>query len=73
MKAPFCLLAAMSSLVSALADHAANSDDMLIYSDRFNNGWGDSWSWMPRYATNYPVGAALLASHRGIREHLNPN
>jgi hypothetical protein len=32
------------------------SDDMLIYSDRFNNGWGDGWSWLtPRYATNNPV------------------
>lgn len=28
---------------------------MLIFSDRFNNGWGDSWSWMPRYTTNNPV------------------
>jgi hypothetical protein len=40
-------------LLSALAAHA--SDDMLIYSDRFNNGWGDNWSWMPRYGTNNPV------------------
>jgi hypothetical protein len=40
-------------LFSALAAHA--SDDMLIYSDRFNNGWGDNWSWMPRYPTNNPV------------------
>jgi len=32
------------------------SDDMLIYSDRFNNGWGDGWSWLtPRYPTNNPV------------------
>ncbi|GEM_PF-666557 len=31
------------------------TDDMLIYSDRFNNGWGDNWSWMPRYPTNNPV------------------
>ncbi|MDR3458482.1 MAG: hypothetical protein P4N60_13605 [Verrucomicrobiae bacterium] len=28
---------------------------MLIYSDRFNNGWGDSWSYIPRYPTNNPV------------------
>jgi len=28
---------------------------MLLYSDRFNNGWGDNWSWMPRYSTNSPV------------------
>jgi len=55
MKSPFRLLAAMLSLVSALAAQAATSDDMLIYSDRFNNGWGDNWSWMPRYATNNPV------------------
>ncbi len=38
---------------SVLAVHA--SDDMLIYSDRFNNGWGDNWSWMPRSPTNNPV------------------
>ncbi|HEU6447395.1 MAG TPA: hypothetical protein VFV23_03030 [Verrucomicrobiae bacterium] len=31
------------------------SDDQRIYSGRFDNGWGDSWSWMPRYATNDPV------------------
>jgi alpha-L-arabinofuranosidase len=32
------------------------SDDMQIYSDRFNNGWGDGWSWLtPRYPTNSPV------------------
>ncbi|MBW8865140.1 MAG: hypothetical protein JF609_09515, partial [Verrucomicrobia bacterium] len=32
------------------------TDDMLIYSDRFNNGWGDGWSWLaPRYPTNNPV------------------
>ncbi len=43
------------SLLSALAVRAATSDDMLIYSDRFNNGWVDNWSWMPRYATNNPV------------------
>ena len=29
-------------LLSALAAHA--TDNMLIYSDRFNNGWGDNWS-----------------------------
>ena len=34
---------------------AAISDDMLLYSDRFNNGWVDNWSWMPRYSTNNPV------------------
>src|ERR1017187_2863461 len=38
-----------------LAARAHATDDMLIYSDRFNNGWGDNWSWMPRYATNNPV------------------
>ena len=40
-------------LLSALAVQA--SDDMQIYSGRFDNGWGDSWSWMPRYATKNPV------------------
>ena len=39
--------------LSALAAQA--TDDMQIYSDRFNNGWGDNWSWMPRYPTNSPV------------------
>jgi len=34
---------------------------MLIYSDWFNNGWNDSWSWMPRYATNNPVYAGSNA------------
>ncbi|HEX9046463.1 MAG TPA: fibronectin type III domain-containing protein [Verrucomicrobiae bacterium] len=28
---------------------------MQMYSGRFDNGWGDSWSWMPRYPTNNPV------------------
>ena len=73
MKSPFRLLAAMLLLLCAPALHAVATDDMQIYSGRFDNGWGDSWSWMPRYATNYPVGAALLVRHRGIREHLNPN
>jgi len=50
---PRLFLLILSLLFSGLAAHA--SDDMLIYSDRFNNGWGDSWSWMPRYATNNPV------------------
>src|SRR5438094_8261225 len=55
MKFPSLLFGAML-FVSALPVHAATSDDMRIYSDRFNNGWGDSWSWMPtRYATNNPV------------------
>ena len=30
-------------------------DDMQIYSGRFDNGWGDGWSWMTRYPTNNPV------------------
>jgi hypothetical protein len=37
MKSPFRLLAALLSLVSALAAQAAISDDMQIYSDRLNN------------------------------------
>lgn len=56
MSSPFRLIAALLLLLCAPALHAATSDDMLIYSGRFNNGWGDSWSWMPtRYATNNPV------------------
>ncbi len=31
------------------------SDDMQIYSGRFDNGWGDGWSWMTHYPTNNPV------------------
>jgi alpha-L-arabinofuranosidase len=42
-------------LISALMARA--TDDMQIYSDRFNNGWVDNWSWMPRYPTNSPVHA----------------
>ncbi len=42
-------------LFFALAAHAATTDDMQIYSGRFDNGWGDNWSWMPRYGTNSPV------------------
>ena len=34
---------------------AAATDDIQIYSGRFVNGWGDGYSWMPRYATNNPV------------------
>jgi hypothetical protein len=37
-------------LLSALEAHA--TDDMQIYSGRFDNGWSDDWSWMPSYATN---------------------
>jgi len=37
MKSPIRVLAALLSLVSALAARAATSDDMLIYSDRLNN------------------------------------
>jgi hypothetical protein len=40
-------------LLPALAARA--TDDMQIYSDRVNNGWGDGWSWMTRYPTNNPV------------------
>ncbi|HWC58994.1 MAG TPA: hypothetical protein VHC44_04800, partial [Verrucomicrobiae bacterium] len=40
-------------LLFAFAAHAA--DDLRIYSGRFDNGWGDNWSWMPRYSTNSPV------------------
>jgi len=38
----------------SLAASGFASDDMLIYSDRLNNGWGD-WGWVPHYATNNPV------------------
>lgn len=42
-------------LFASLAAQAATTDDMLIYADRFHNGWVDNWSWMPRYPTNNPV------------------
>jgi hypothetical protein len=48
-------IAAMLLLLSALAAQAATSDDMVIYSGRFHNGWGDSWSYIPHYTTNNPV------------------
>jgi alpha-N-arabinofuranosidase len=60
MKFPALPLGAMLFL-STLAVHAATSDDMLMYSDRFNNGWNDNWSWMPRHATNNPVYAGSNA------------
>jgi alpha-L-arabinofuranosidase len=31
------------------------SDDMQIYSGRFDNGWGDGWSWITHYPTNNPA------------------
>ena len=47
------LMVFMPLCFHAMASRA--SDDMLIYSDRFNNGWVDNWSYIPRYATNNPV------------------
>lgn len=38
----------------ALTVHAATTDDMQIYSGRYNNGWGD-WGWVPHWGTNSPV------------------
>ena len=49
MKLLSCPLGVML-LLSALEAHA--TDDMQIYSGRFDNGWSDDWSWMPSYATN---------------------
>ena len=46
-------LVLLALLFNAAPAHA--TDDMLIYSDRFHNGWGDNWSCMPRYPTNNPV------------------
>jgi len=48
-------------LLFSLAGHAAASDGMVIYSDRFHNGWSDNWSWMPRYSTNNPVFTGITA------------
>ncbi|MEI6077290.1 MAG: hypothetical protein WCS94_17045 [Verrucomicrobiota bacterium] len=36
------------------AGEARSSDDMLVFSDRLHNGWGD-WGWVPHYGTNNPV------------------
>jgi alpha-N-arabinofuranosidase len=47
------LLVLLALLLKAVPAHG--TDDMLIYSDRFNDGWGDNWSWMPRHPTNSPV------------------
>src|SRR3569833_3158799 len=49
----FTRLCAVLLFLSALKGFA--TDDMLIYSDQFHNGWGDNWSWMPRYSTNNPT------------------
>ena len=42
-----------TTLLVAVLPVLAN-DDMQIYSDQFNNGWGD-WPWMPNYPTNNPI------------------
>ena len=44
---------AFTTLLVAVLPVLAN-DDMQIYSDGFNNGWGD-WPWMLNYPTNNPV------------------
>jgi hypothetical protein len=50
------MLLSLLLIFGLLSGGAAQAmDDMQIYSDRFNNGWGDNWSWMPRYAMNNPV------------------
>ena len=46
-------LVLLALLFNAAPAHA--SDDMLMYSDRFHNGWGDNWSYTTRYPTNNPV------------------
>ncbi|MEI6197638.1 MAG: hypothetical protein WCS42_25265, partial [Verrucomicrobiota bacterium] len=38
----------------SLAGSVSASDDLLIFSDQRNNGWGD-WGWVPHYTTNNPV------------------
>ena len=58
MKLVFNALGAIL-LLWTLAAHA--TDDMLIYSDRFNNGWVDNWSYIPRSPTNNPVYAGSNA------------
>ena len=45
----------LALLLFASAVPAATTDDMLIYADRFHNGWVDNWSYTTRYATNSPV------------------
>ena len=44
---------AFTTLLVAVLPVLAN-DDMQIYSDQFNNGWGD-WPWMANYPTNNPI------------------
>jgi hypothetical protein len=41
-------------LLFGAAAHAATTDDMQIYSGRYDNGWGD-WGWVPHWGTNSPV------------------
>lgn len=41
-------------VTATLKVHAATTDDMQIYSGRYNNGWGD-WGWVPHWGTNSPV------------------
>ena len=38
----------------SLVGSVSASDDLLIFSDQRNNGWGD-WGWVPHYTTNNPV------------------
>ena len=40
--------------LARLASSAMASDNLLIYSDQLNNGWGD-WGWVTHYNTNSPV------------------
>ena len=49
MRSYFAGLILAVSVLNGLA-----SDDMLVFSDQLNNGWGD-WGWVPHYATNNPV------------------
>lgn len=53
------LIVLFLTIFSALTGHAATSDNMLIYADRFHNGWGDNWSYTTRYATNNPVHSGI--------------
>jgi hypothetical protein len=48
------LLACLIGVVLIDCPALRASDDLLIYSDQRNNGWGD-WGWVPHYTTNNTV------------------
>ncbi len=51
----FCRGSALAiAALFALTSPVLANDDMLVYTERLNNGWQD-WGWVPHYATNNPT------------------